>query len=261
MKKLIGFAVVAAALGGASTARAGCDKDADCKGDRICVNGECTAPAQQPAVVPAPVIVSPPPPVYAPQPATYAPPASSYPAHERIRAGWARGAGITGLVFAPIVLGMMIGAAVTLPEHGHDSAIPAAPLGGTALILHIIGGALAGGGANSARGVDHMLGLSIPGWILYGITIAYVILEFAIGYGLEGPPPAVVVGVGGALSFTSIVLLSLDGIVRGSRANSRLEEMEEQQRRPLGVTLVPVLTPVRNGSQVVGLSGGLGLVF
>jgi len=56
-----------------ATVRAGCDKDADCKGDRICVSGECTAPPQ----AAQPVLLAP-----APQATPFAPTAMSLtPAH------------------------------------------------------------------------------------------------------------------------------------------------------------------------------------
>ena len=163
-------------------------------------------------------------------------------------------------MFAPIVLGLFAGAAASLPKKD-GSAIPAAPLGGVGGILLILGGALAGGGANSARGVDHVLGCSITGWVLYGLSIAYTVLEFAIGFGLEqGAPPAAVVGVGGAMGFTSIVLLSIDGLVVASRAHEILDSAQAERESPR-LSLYPVLAPVKNGSQTVGLTGGVGLVF
>jgi hypothetical protein len=70
----------------------------------------------------------------------------------------------------------------------------------------------------------------------------------------------VVVGIGGAMSFVSIVLLSIDGLVVASRAHEILDSAQAERESPR-LSLYPVLAPVRNGSQTVGLSGGLGLVF
>jgi len=235
LRHLACWTVFAALLLCSAAAQAGCEKDTDCKGDRICLGGECRAPA----------------------PAAFAPQARD------VRAGWSKGAGITGLVLAPIVLGLFTAAAVTLPDK-NGSAIPAAPLGGAGLVLHIVAGGIAGGGAGSARGVKHNLGLLISGWALYGLSILYTALEFAIGYAIaEEPPPAVVVGVGGGLSALSIVLLSVDGIVVASRANHLLESSASAagSREPPRVTLYPVLAPVRSGARTVGLSGGVALTF
>jgi hypothetical protein len=78
-----------AAPAAAPPAVGGCVKDVECKGDRICVEGRCVAPAPAapptltpvpapaPVVVPAPagaVVVAPPPPVAAPPPVAPPPP-------------------------------------------------------------------------------------------------------------------------------------------------------------------------------------------
>lgn len=225
-----------------AAAHAGCEKDTDCKGDRICLNGECRSPA----AAPAPSLAVPP--LVLTQP--------------HVRAGWSKGAGITGLVLAPIVLALFAGAAATLPDE-NGSALPAAPLGGAGLVLHIVAGGIAGGGAGSARGVKHNLGLVISGWVLYGVSILYTALEFAIGYTVgDGPPPAAAVGVGGVLSALSIVLLSVDGLIVAARANELLESSSPTaSSRAARVTLCPVIAPVRSGTRTVGLSGGVALSF
>ncbi len=58
---LLSLCVSAVALT-AQQAFAGCSKDTDCKGDRICVAGACTTPNAQPAATPAPVTAPTPPP-------------------------------------------------------------------------------------------------------------------------------------------------------------------------------------------------------
>ena len=43
-------AILVICLGSSTTAWAGCEKDTDCKGDRICEAGECVAPSWQPSM-------------------------------------------------------------------------------------------------------------------------------------------------------------------------------------------------------------------
>lgn len=240
MHLLLTLAAVFATLLCATAAHAGCEKDTDCKGARVCVAGECREPvAPAPAALPA-------------LPTRHSP--------REVDPGWSKGAGITGLVLAPIVLGLFSGAAATLPKKG-GSAIPAAPLGGVGMIVHIVAGGIVGGGAGSARGVRHNVGLLVSGWVLYGVSILYTALEFAIGYGVSnGAPPAEVVGVGGGLSALSIALLSVDALVVASRADARAQSATPASHETR-LSLQPVLAPVRHGTQTVGLSGGLRLAF
>ena len=227
VRRIIGLCVLAMAAAAATPARAGCEKDTDCKGDRICSGGACVFPSTAPAADP----------------------------------GWAKGAGITGLVLAPIALGLFIGSAVTDPYGDPDgSPLPAAPLAGTAGLVHIVGGAIAGGGAASANGVKHNLGCLISGWTFYGVTIVYTALEFGIGFGLKGGPPhPALIGVGGLLSATGVVLLSTDALVVAKRA--RAAKAAAALEPPRRVALYPLLSPVTSGSHTVGFAGGVGMSF
>ena len=62
-RTLFGMVLVFALCALPLAAHAGCDKDTDCKGDRICVNGQCVTPAAAPVIAPQP---PPPPPRRAP---------------------------------------------------------------------------------------------------------------------------------------------------------------------------------------------------
>jgi hypothetical protein len=75
---LMGGFVLVAILGVPLRAWAGCEKDTDCKGDRICTAGICQDPAAAPAQ-PAPPYA--PAPQYAPPPPQYAPPPYPPPAY------------------------------------------------------------------------------------------------------------------------------------------------------------------------------------
>jgi hypothetical protein len=280
MRHLPGLCALSIVVAAGSAAHATCDKDTDCKGDRICHQGECVDTA-----TPAPPPVAPTLPAaentaQACQDGTdndadgfvdckdqdcsafvgcavQAGPSSTY-----ASSGWSRAAGITGLVFAPISLALFSASAATMPENGGD-AVPAAPLAGSAGLLHIVGGAIAGAGALSARGVDHNKGCLVAGWILYGATIVGTAAAFAIGFGLEGgPPPAPVVGVIGLVGATGVVLLSVDAlIVAGKASKSEDATTTGIHRTAPSFALYPVATPVVQGSRTVGMTGGLGLVF
>ena len=83
MKNAIAIVSCVAAWSCASTAAAGCVKDMDCKGDRICVNGKCVWPdAAPPQPVPEPAVQPAPAPSYAPYAAApqpeYAPSGPSF---------------------------------------------------------------------------------------------------------------------------------------------------------------------------------------
>jgi hypothetical protein len=67
---LVRVAICAALLCAPAMARAGCDKDTDCKGDRICRDGECVGPAPV-HVVPVPVLVPAPMPVRHHRPSSF----------------------------------------------------------------------------------------------------------------------------------------------------------------------------------------------
>lgn len=69
MNRTLGALALAFAWATPAVANAGCEKDSDCKGDRICVKGECAAPApatQSPALPPSPVVPGPAPGSFAP---------------------------------------------------------------------------------------------------------------------------------------------------------------------------------------------------
>lgn len=131
-KHVIAASAVAVLALATFDARAGCESDAQCKGDRICEDGTCVeppapvAPAPE-APPPEPVVVPPPPPApaiapsYPPQPDTW------QPRTER--------KGILGLIIAgPILLGVTwlttIGVTAGLDSDGDIIGYSAIPIAG-----------------------------------------------------------------------------------------------------------------------------------
>jgi hypothetical protein len=127
-------------------------------------------------------------------------------------------------------------------------------------LFHTVGGAIAGAGAQSARGVEHNLGCTISGWTFYGVMIVYTALAFGIGFGLgKGPPHPAVIGVAGLLSVTGVVLLSADALIVAKRAREATSPAAHDTARR--IAFYPVLAPVASGARTVGFAGGVGMIF
>ncbi len=208
-----------------------CTKDTDCKGNRVCVNGECVEPSSQTG-------------------------GSLTTSGANVEGsqwtGWGNGAGVAGFVFSPVILGLSIGS--TIARSQSDDAVPSAPLGITSQLLCDIAVPVVAAGGSSSRhtGAHGLLGLRIPGWISFGLSNAFLAIILGIAAGGGGAPPPAVLLSEGILSTTSCVLLSTDALV--SKSQARDGRRAECRNIP---TLHFSLGTTRNG----GVKGGVAYCF
>ena len=256
-------------------AAAQCRADVECKGDRICVNGECRdpAPAARPQPPPppppddAPVLPSPPPPpssegdTSAPLPPPPPPPPSSSsvgdtgaaPSAVRELPGWALGGAIMGFVSAGVVGALAAGSAATAGD-----LVPSLPLGATATLVFAITVpivATAGGSARYGAGVPGSLALRIVGWILYGLTLANAVVAVALG--VESQVPVPVIASLGGLGVLTEVLMAIDALVARGQAVDVVERNTRGQQAGVRIAPVIALSPSRLGGAAMsfGLAG------
>jgi hypothetical protein len=223
------------------SANAQCTKDTDCKGDRVCNQGQCVdmlppalpaaplggapvTPAPAAPLPPAPLIGSPPPsgypaPAYPPPPAYYPAPAGSgyYPPPPppvSADPGWAAGAATYGIIAGIATLGLAIGSEATKGD-----VVPATPLGGVATALLGISLPIVAVGGASAREKGNVTGyptLRIVGWIGYVVALAdaaYLLSQA----GKHEPPDGQVLSVG-LLGVASLSCFVLDARASASEA-------------------------------------------
>ena len=214
---------------------AACTRDADCSGDWICSKGACTSPHSQPAV-PAGLL-------------------SPQPRPRHAGPGWSLGAGITGLVFAGIVAGLAVSSELTISQD-----LPGLPLGFSGMMLHGIVSPIVFAGGSSARrtpGVEGVLAMRIIGWISYGLAwaagVAAIVLATEPSDGIPNGPMAAIGGFG----CLSLTMFSIDALVGHSEAGSLAPETPSSSRpsRTSDFALVPSLAPVRlsDGSTTASL--------
>lgn len=180
-----------------------CTKDVDCKGDRVCVNGECVESVKS---------------------TTGTASGSSETSDNSGSAGWAFGAAIAGYASAPIILGLGISSAATT---GTDASLP---LGISAFTVAVVAlPIIAVGGASArlhtkARGV---LGLRIPGYITYGLALANgaVLVGLGIAGATISPAPIITCSVLGAAGCT---LMATDALISGSQAKKGYAQGTEE---------------------------------
>ena len=130
----------------------GCTNDMQCKGNRICAQGQCRDPSGPNTMSGASVAMGGSP-------------------------GWSLTGSILGFVSAALVLGFGGASAATSDE---DEQIPSLPLG---IAGTVIGGVLipiAESGANSADN-GGVLGLKITGWIAYGLFLLNAMTLIGLG--------------------------------------------------------------------------------
>jgi hypothetical protein len=176
-----------------------CSAGETCTADAQCVSNTPPAPAAPPAAVPVaePVPPGPPP-----------------------DAGWARGAGVYGIVAALGTLGLAIGSEMT-----KDEQVPSLPLGVSATLLVGASGPIVAVGASSAResgDVKGAQGLRITGWIAYGLTLADASVLIAMGASEVEPVDGLITSVG-ALGAVSLLSFAADAFFSAAEADAKLD--------------------------------------
>ncbi len=256
-----------------AVAWAGCDKDTDCKGDRVCESSACVEPDDgAPAPAPAPSRRStkkPTPPRY--DAATLRQVSADRAAASRGQAfGYSFGG--AGALFA------LTGSGLGLAQAGTGVSVG---VGGVGLVSLAIGGPLAAGGGTAARHGIQLLdgdrpgnGMRIAGWSCYGTGMFLGLV--AIGVGVSGDSSGGVVGIGATLTATvGDMLLAADA---GSARKALVERYEEVQTSQGGaprdavasgpsagavgggsaarsrVLVAPFVSPASSGA-IVGVSG------
>lgn len=291
--RLVATLLALAFVCAAAPAYGQCAKDTDCKGDRVCINGQCAdivraqpnvPPPPPPVVQPQPAQPPPPQPVYvqpaqpAPQP-VYVQPAQPAPAGQPVnvivnnnapvvppqqplqlqppklerkkpKAGWALGAGIVGLVFGGITLGLTAASEAT-----RTHLIPSLPLGAAALVLNIIMIPVTSSGGSSARKGTDLRGvvpLRVFGWIFYAGMIVGGVVTVVLGALETTPPEGLIIGLGG-IGTLSYLFFAIDNFVSFGQAKALVHRIEAGEASlDVAEYVAPIVTP--NGG--VGVSAG-----
>ncbi|MCC6806915.1 MAG: hypothetical protein IT381_05800 [Deltaproteobacteria bacterium] len=243
MKTWIAWVVLALL---ADRALAQCRADVECKGDRICVHGECQAPA----VSPLPSDPQPAPPEYAQPPP---PPPPSMSAGYRGLPGWSLGAGIFGTIMVPTLVGLLVASELT-----KSSAIPSLPLGAAATIAFISTAPIVAAGARSVRQsaqVRGVVALQVIGWIFYGLTIAQCSALVVVG-AIGITPPEGVIASTAALTTVTYSAFAVDAFVSRAQAK-RVMQLAKSD----GVRVLPIVAVARTGNGGTAPTLGLGGTF
>ena len=206
----------------------GCSKDADCKGNRVCNQSVCVEPQSAAPVTP----------------------------ERPLSDGWALGGGILGLVVLAPVTGLGIASALTT-----GNTVPAVPLGGSAtLLVGIVSPLVFGSGRSARRGamVRGAVGLTVTGWVTYGLCLGNAIVMIALGLS-DVFIPAWEIVLATVIGDISLISFSIDALVSHKRAKSAIEaQVGNVSKGDSFLTLSPSAAPVISES---GVSGGvLGLV-
>jgi hypothetical protein len=240
-------------------AYAACEKDTDCKGDRVCTNGECAEPAAPgvPAAVPVgPKAVS----------AEARAKAEDYVGSARGKeiVGWALG----GSGVAVSVLGLAAG--------GWDFDNLSGP---TELFISMAGFGMmsaalpitAGGGSRGRDGLRLLgqprpgSGLRAAGWSTYGGMMFFGFLGLMSGiadvsgdYFLFGYNPELWAGLSILSGTTSLAMFEVDSMVARGRLTRSLAvadgEIFPGENRRVAFTLAPIAGATRDGA-MVGVGG------
>jgi hypothetical protein len=236
------FATALLALSAPANAR--CYSDSDCKGDRVCVRGECEDPL--PAVE----------------------------SHRRVeqrdlrfavrKRGGAFRAMTLGWLSFGVGAGLGIGAIAT-GAAGVETAIPVS-LGGAGILCFAISGPLAAAGGTAARRGGERLrlsasgaGLRTTGWIFYGVGLGGAVAAVLVGAATESPVVAIVGVAPLLLCMAGTILLEID-LSRSRRmlveAIDELRASSDVGRREGAWAVYPWLAP--SPDRTVS-SGGLAL--
>ena len=208
-----------------------CSTDIECKGDRICVSGECVSPQAPPAPtlgasetqqnnITDPSIHS-----YQNSPPAYTSPYQLQQPQVVYRRplsrGWAIPGGALGVVFSGVALGLGIKSEIER-EDPISMAYGGAVLGVMGLWTPLVFAA-----AKSARNGDPrvrgVVGLRITGWVTYGLAWASGISLIAMGLAEVTPPPGYIAATV-AIGVASILCMSIDAFVSGAQAGRAIRQ-------------------------------------
>jgi hypothetical protein len=194
-----------------------CGKDIDCKGNRICVKGECVEPAAADSA-----------------PAASAPQPSASPAAVTAKT---KGSGVTfgiiGLALSTTSTGFGIAAAATSEE---GVALPSTLGGISLLILGVDVPLTSMGGATSRDNSNNgIFPLRLISWITYGATLGCGIGMIVSGVAGGEVPQGLIIAtvINGAISGYG---MSIDAIVSGVRSAGRVADDGNALHFSLGTT-------------------------
>ncbi len=209
-----------------------CQKDTDCKGERICNQGICKNLEKFPTT------------------------------------GWALEASVIGFVGSAAMFGLTIYAAL----HPEDllPAIPLAA--GATLVTVIVAPSVKSGSRSVRDNSDipGSLTLRVLGWVCFGIHIGgSAALAVAIPFhwlkkdneGANWTPQSSWIWANGAVGMASLLLLSIEALVARQQAVKRIEELDQQKRRgdtTLRASLSPFIAPALGTNGTAGAIAGLG---
>ncbi|GEM_PF-2031127 len=232
---VLALLVMMSALLVSSAAFAQCSTDMECKGDRICVAGECVSP--QPAASAAEAqVVSNPPPAYYPDtyqntqntayqtnPYQLQQPQLAY--RRPLSRGWAIPGGALGIVFSGLTLGFGLKSEIESCDNNGDAAIAwgAAATGILAVwtpVVFAAGKSARRSGDPRVRGVA---GLRVTGWVTYGVTLASAVVLLGLGLADVTVPDGYIL-LPTIMGTASILCMSIDAFVSGAQASRAIRQ-------------------------------------
>ncbi len=206
-----------------------CQKDTDCKGERICKDNMCQDLKKFPTK------------------------------------GWALEASIIGFVGTAAVGGLTIYAALNMEKLLPSIPLAAS----ATLITIIVAPSVKSGSLSvrDPSGVPGSLTLRVLGWICFGLHLGgSVALAAAIPFhwlkttddGNNWTPEKSWVISNGAVGMASLLLLSAETLVARHQAVQRLDELEREKKTDSNLTLIPFIAPTAANNQATGAIAGLG---
>ncbi|MEW5741706.1 MAG: hypothetical protein AB1938_22495 [Myxococcota bacterium] len=179
----------------AFTAAAQCRTDIECKGDRVCVAGECRAPT--PGDGASAMLTQ--------RPATL-----------REVPGWSAGGAVLGFLSGGAVMGLSVASALT-----QGSFVPSLSFGASATLVFAVTTPIVEASSASVRtqaGVPGSFGLRLCAWIFYGLTLANALAAVTIG-AAGGEVPTPLIYTLGGLGLTTEAMFSIEALVARSQAS------------------------------------------
>jgi hypothetical protein len=205
-----------------------CEKDTDCKGNRVCEKNVCRAP-------------------------------------KVISAGWAFEASIIGFVTSGLIGGLTIYAALNTEQL--LPAIPLAAGATTVVVIAAPAVKSGSKSARENSPATGSLTLRVIGWISFGfhlggsLTLAGLIPLHWLREETNGdrwtPPASWIIG-NGILGIASVISLSIDSLIAHKQAIRFKEEHErEKKAKQRKVSWMPVLAPITDATGTAGIYGGI----